>query len=1036
MPRHVVNVSPRVALIEAFVFVVLSMTGSGVGAQPPVTMVENVPVDEAVRIDNIVRLTLLQMKERYSGNARVLRGVHPKDHGCVTAKFKVLETVPAELRVGLFANPGSEYSAWIRFSNAAVLVKPDSDTRGHGSRGMAIKLMGVSGESLLKPNGALTQDFLLVNHPVFAFSNVEDYEALSQILLDDHDIPDRFFGDRIKKLPNGTPDFADAMTRRAVRSLMIVKRIQSTSMTAVPPAPRPFQAPPASPVDNQYFSGAPFLFGPNKVAKFSVKPIAPDVASVPDATEPNYLRKALAKRLGSQGAADVIFEFKVQVRPASDLAGKIDSEIEDACFEWDESVYPFVTVATLTIPPQDFNTPERLSQCEDLVFTPWHGLVDHRPIGGINRLRRAVYEASAGFRHLPKEPAQLPVPEKRTSLIPRAINAPESVDVDLLHYADQGSGFFPMDVVRALSDSKTGRPFLENLERFGLVPGEKSSRNPEGFPVGIVTNTVSVKLPTRTIDLKMFGFTCAACHTSDIKYEGKVVRIDGGSGLFNVDELGDQISASIQATLSNPKEVTAFLDRFSKQLALDPVRLASLRLLLSEIETDSEMGRGLADDIRGLMDNLKKEIHASTAADIQKVKALVESGDRSDHLPLVMIVTELLMQHHEGRGLLGNLQATAQRAALVATLADLEEVIGNLRYRLAFLKIRDWLAKPNNRLPAGHGRADDFGTARVELFASWSKFNLRPVNAPVSVPPLWNVDKFAWLHANANTNSVIQRSIGEAIGVGATFQQDGTTSVNIVNQMLIEEQIQKLTAPRWPEEFGKLDADRVSRGRIIYQRLCAECHDPREVDSNGLFNSPLSSLDEIGTYPNVAFNFDFPLTAQDGKTTTMSAAIAEVLNGLQKSAREQFTAQDPQNAARMAALEARHVPVKWRNTMTETGGSVYPAKPLDGIWATAPYLHNGSVPSLWALLTPADRPKTFPVGQKDYNPKFVGFELDRAKITSQPGLVLFELDTSIPGNSSSGHEGERFGTMLRPAEKLDLIEYLKTHTTTWPPTPQ
>jgi hypothetical protein len=111
--------------------------------------------------------------------------------------------------------------------------------------------------------------------------------------------------------------------------------------------------------------------------------------------------------LTATNAQDIVFEFQIQVREANDLAGKIDAEIEDACFEWDEATYPFVKVATITIAPQDIDTDQRRAQCENLIFTPWHGIAEHRPLGGINRLRRAVYESSAGFRHIPKEPEHL-----------------------------------------------------------------------------------------------------------------------------------------------------------------------------------------------------------------------------------------------------------------------------------------------------------------------------------------------------------------------------------------------------------------------------------------------------------------------------------------------------------------------------------------------------------------------------------------------------------------------------------------------------
>lgn len=362
---------------------------------------ERMSDQESKQIDSIIQLTLEQMRKRYSGDKLVLRGQHAKGHACVKAKFTVLTSVPAEFRVGIFSTPGHEYDAWIRFSNAAALVTTaDSPIMGgaltHGSRGMAIKLMGISGTPLISANGAVTQDFLMVNHPVFPFANVEDYEAITKILASDDPDPKRFVVERMQKLPDGSPNMKDAVTSRALRTMKgIIPRIQSVSLAANPPA---YQAPPASPVDNEYFGGAPFLFGSDKVMRFSARPLtmaAYDGNATPD---DNYLRNALLERL-AKGAPDVVFEFQVQVRDASELAGKIDAEIEDACVEWTTA---FTTIARITIPPQDLDTSE---SCERLVFTPWHGIAEHRPLGGINRLRRAVYEASAAFRHLPKEPA-------------------------------------------------------------------------------------------------------------------------------------------------------------------------------------------------------------------------------------------------------------------------------------------------------------------------------------------------------------------------------------------------------------------------------------------------------------------------------------------------------------------------------------------------------------------------------------------------------------------------------------------------------
>ena len=356
---------------------------------------EIVPPEEAARIDRVVQSVLARMKQRDAKSEFVLRGVHPKDHGCVTATFCVMGNLPEELRVGVFAKPGREYPAWVRFSNAAVLLGPDtSPVAGHGSRGMAIKLMKVEGTRVVEKDEPLTQDFLMVNQPMFAFANIEDYEAFNEFSLKNPDF--RAF---IKQQLEKDPGMTDPATKRIRRSAEIAGRIASPSVEKGAFAP-----PPASPVDARYFGAAPSLFGPDTVMRFSARPIAPSDA-VPDVADPIYLRTALLKRLNGAGAKPIVFEFQVQVRTKADLLGSVAKDIEDASFDWDETKYPFVTVARLTIPPQNFDTAERKKQCENLFFTPWHTLVEHRPIGGINRLKLKVYEASSAFRHFPKEPA-------------------------------------------------------------------------------------------------------------------------------------------------------------------------------------------------------------------------------------------------------------------------------------------------------------------------------------------------------------------------------------------------------------------------------------------------------------------------------------------------------------------------------------------------------------------------------------------------------------------------------------------------------
>ncbi|HEX9933361.1 MAG TPA: hypothetical protein VGB08_11015 [Allosphingosinicella sp.] len=369
-------------------------------ASGPHPQLENVPPGEEARIDHIAVLTGQQLDRRYAGK-RVLRGVHPKDHGCVEATFTVDPDLPADYQVGVFRKPGEQFRAVIRYSNAAPLITPDSPVEprqgggsgpAHGSRGMAIKLYGVGGNRLVPGDRERTQDFLMINQPIFAFANVEDYEIVSQLLVDNNEDARPFFA-RVQ-----SPD--PAVKARAIKSAGIIGRIKSLMF---PPA---WQAPPLSPLDNRYFSAAPFLFGDGKVMKFSCTPVNPKTGELGEAiSQADYLRAAMRERMAQAGGKEICFDFQVQVRSADSLAATRDTDIEDMCTLWDEATYPFVTVARITIPtPQDISAPERTEFCETLFYTPWHGLEDHRPLGGINRMRLKVYDASAEKRGCPFSP--------------------------------------------------------------------------------------------------------------------------------------------------------------------------------------------------------------------------------------------------------------------------------------------------------------------------------------------------------------------------------------------------------------------------------------------------------------------------------------------------------------------------------------------------------------------------------------------------------------------------------------------------------
>lgn len=336
---------------------------------PPVPQFETVPPGEAAQIRKIIDLTLQLMQRRYPPKTTARRGVHAKDHGCVKASVTVNADIPEQYRVGVFATPGKTYEAWIRFSNATTFIDKDmnkdpANNDVSSSRGMAIKLLGVEGKTLLDAPGENSQDFLMINTPMFAFANVAEYLDVTQIQADNND--------DISKL------FAQPLSPARAKTYGIVRRIQTTML--------------GNPVDAQYFTAAPFLFGKGTAAQFSVKPRNPENTPIPANASPNYLREALKKSLDVNTGKPAVFDFMVQIRTDDSLP------IEDATTEWKTDVAPFQNVATLTIGVQDFDTPARIAECERLVFSPWHGLVTHQPLGGINRLRLGVYVAASKYR--------------------------------------------------------------------------------------------------------------------------------------------------------------------------------------------------------------------------------------------------------------------------------------------------------------------------------------------------------------------------------------------------------------------------------------------------------------------------------------------------------------------------------------------------------------------------------------------------------------------------------------------------------------
>ncbi len=324
---------------------------------------EAIPPGEAEAIGIIEKIIENSVRAQMAADPPARRDAHPKPHGCVAAQFRVLDDLPPALRQGLFAQPHT-YQAWIRFSNSDG--KPQPDAVGDG-RGMAMKLVGVEGS----PSG--TQDFITISHPVFIVRNAIDYVDLQENLAS----PLRFF------LPSWNP------CRWRIREALNAFAIERQK--------------PSNVLNLRYWSMTPYLFG-GTPCKFSTIPVGP-ASPFNERNGPNFLRANLVAALDQGEAA---FDFCIQLRTKPEA-----EPIEDPAIVWKESDSPFVPVARITIPRQTFDTPLQNAFGENLSYTPWHGLEAHRPLGGVNRVRRSVYQAISRLRHalnhkVPTEPGPGP----------------------------------------------------------------------------------------------------------------------------------------------------------------------------------------------------------------------------------------------------------------------------------------------------------------------------------------------------------------------------------------------------------------------------------------------------------------------------------------------------------------------------------------------------------------------------------------------------------------------------------------------------
>jgi hypothetical protein len=540
------------------------------------------------------------------------------------------------------------------------------------------------------------------------------------------------------------------------------------------------------------------------------------------------------------------------------------------------------------------------------------------------------------------------------------------------HHTPQGTRLLPAEWFMAL-EQPCFSPFgcdlfsdPEYLSRFGFVPSMKSELNPYGLPVGFAIDRDLVQ-PLAEPGGPILGLTCAACHTGELHYGEYAVQIEGAPAMIEVAAFQKALGLALGFNTTFPFDVFRY-GRFEER----------------------ELG---ADATEAQKTALKRQ-----------VEGLVAAANRE---------REITSERH---------------------------IYDN---------------------PAGFMRTDALARIGNQVFAVNTQIvdNFAPANAPVRYPQIWNASWFNWVQYNSSIADPLARNIGEALGVRAVIALAGPTatefenSVNVRGLRTLEDllagpgPLQGLASPPWPSQFPPLDPQKVAAGEVLYRRHCQECHLPPipelQADLDRLKTDPAHHprywwqsgsgswylvvtdvpVDAVGTDPRQALDFKNRKADSGALGKGVVSADAGLLLVTDGIANRFFTRENiplEERAAWSGGRDPRDLKIR--------AEAIYKARPLNGIWAAAPYLHNGSVPTLDALLSPDDsaRPAQFWMGSRQFDPEKVGYAG-----TEIEGATLF--DTTMPGNANTGHRftsGPKGGGVIGPAlsaeERAALIEYLKS----------
>ncbi len=636
----------------------------------------------------------------------------------------------------------------------------------------------------------------------------------------------------------------------------------------------------------------------------------------------------------------------------------------------------------------------------------------------------------------------------------------------------QGSGLLPYDFFVALeqADSEQLISAPAFADRYRYLPQQASRFNPDALPVGFVKDSYKGR--------DYLGFTCAACHTSQLNYSAQALRIDGGPGMADMDGFLHALQGAMKATLADNAKLQRFISKVQsrhndydqpEQIKQDLQHWTSVIALyntVNHVKKPSEYGYARLDAFGRIYNRvLQHVINKSQAAAILSA-----------------------VQVPPGRPLL-----TA--AQIEGVLAGMNDTIMNDTQFYTVLA----------RLQSAQSGYPNLSVKEM-LYVRNAFFNAP--DAPVSYPFLWDIAQSDYVQWNGLASNgglgPLGRNAGEVIGVFGILdwqeekvglfsalsnilsgqhrkatQLSFDSSIDLYNLGRLESRLKSLQSPRWTDASNALakqgvdvsawqiDSAKAAQGAKLYQQYCAACHQLIDrADPERIMVARMSSLSRIGTdskmavngvsYQGAAGNFANTYQKTDAGTVVISdrAPVVQILTAATAGV---VATPDPdknplarfldwvytlvssfrENTIQSSVKAGDYQP----DTTAQPYASLlaYKARSLNGIWATAPYLHNGSVPTLYDLLLPAwregdpvgegyeYRPATFVVGKREFDPVKVGF--------ISAGYDGFVFDTRFDGNSNLGHEYASGRTLqpdgsLPPAldktQRLALLEYLKT----------